>query len=469
MRRPIAAALAAAVLTACGNDSPPTAPDVGTPPFSPHPELSVVQFGITQIGGSGPTGAVAINDLGQVAGTRLGAGPGFIWTAGSLVDLPLGPGQSANDPSDLNASGVAVGLIYGDETAAVWQDGSVTQLNGITTGATRAGAINDPGEIVGIQTSLGLPLYWTGKDDQVPAVLQTLGGIASPRAINNAGAIVGTGTDAVGSIFYAVAWETPTAEAVILKSFDGTPCRGTATDVNELGAVAGQCDERAAYWANRQALPIRLPSPIDASSQALALNELGQLVGSTPGPGGSVPALWTREGSGFRRFDLGGLSPEQVGEATAINNTGQAAGTIGDQPGGGGGGVPQGVVWTIAIQATLDLVPGDASNRLRLGRRVSAAILGSPWFQAAKVDLGSLTLGNDDGQDTSIDQNRKLVPAATLTDVNRDGHLDLVADFDGQRMAANGDLVLGIQTLVLLGRLKDGNHIRATDMVEVTR
>jgi uncharacterized membrane protein len=468
MRRPLAAALAA-VLTACGDDGPPTAPDVGTRPIHPRPELSVVQFGITQIAGSGPIGAVAINDLGQIAGTRFGSGPAFIWTSGSLADLPLGPGQSANDPIDLNASGTAVGFVYGDETAAVWQDGSVTQLNGITTGATRAWGINDRGEIVGSQTILGLPLYWTSKDDPVPAVLQTLGGIAGPRGINNAGVIVGTGTDAVGSIFHAVVWETPSAEAVILKSFDGTPCRGTATDVNELGAIAGQCDERAAYWTNRLALPVRLPSPIDASSQALALNDLGQLVGSTPGPGGSVPALWMREGSGFRRFDLGGLAPEQVGEATGINNTGQAAGTTGDQGDGAGGGVPQGVVWTIAIQATLDLVPGDASNQLRLGRRVSAAILGSPWFQAAKVDPASLTLGNDDGQDTSIDQNRKLVPAATLVDANRDGYLDLVADFDGQRMAANGDLALGTQTPVLLGRLKDGNHIRGTDVVQVTR
>jgi hypothetical protein len=101
---------------------------------------------------------------------------------------------------------------------------------------------------------------------------------------------------------------------------------------------------------------------------------------------------------------------------------------------------------------------------------VSAAILGSPRFQAAKgVDPGSLTLGNGDGQDTPINRSRKLVPAATPVAGNRDGHLDLVADFDGARTAANGDLVTGAQTLVLLGRLKDGNRIRATDVVQVTR
>ncbi|MGH7628877.1 MAG: hypothetical protein ACREOF_05730 [Gemmatimonadales bacterium] len=80
----------------------------------------------------------------------------------------------------------------------------------------------------------------------------------------------------------------------------------------------------------------------------------------------------------------------------------------------------------------------------------------------------SLTLGGDDGLETPVAR-RKTGPIAKLTDVNRDGFVDLVADFDERAMMNNGELAAGISPLVLLGRLKEGKHIRGTDVIQATQ
>ncbi len=92
-------------------------------------------------------------------------------------------------------------------------------------------------------------------------------------------------------------------------------------------------------------------------------------------------------------------------------------------------------------------------------------VLTTPYFNAANVDQASLTLGNDDGNETPIAGKKKLTPAATLTDVDRDGDRDLVAEFEESRLLANGDLTPASTRLFLLGRLRSGGHLRGSDAV----
>jgi hypothetical protein len=58
--------------------------------------------------------------------------------------------------------------------------------------------------------------------------------------------------------------------------------------------------------------------------------------------------------------------------------------------------------WQIPLRATLDAIPGIATNTIKRDGKgtVSVALLGSRWFLPADVNPASLTLGNDDGVDT---------------------------------------------------------------------
>jgi hypothetical protein len=84
------------------------------------------------------------------------------------------------------------------------------------------------------------------------------------------------------------------------------------------------------------------------------------------------------------------------------------------------------------------------------------------------VNPATLTLGNDDGVETPVARRSSGVNAK-LADVNKDGVKDLVAEFDKRQLMNNGDLPLDAHTLVLLGRMGDGGHVRGVDAVQVTK
>jgi hypothetical protein len=168
-----------------------------------------------------------------------------------------------------------------------------------------------------------------------------------------------------------------------------------------------------------------------------------------------------REGGVFRRFDLGVPGNLDASRGIALNNTGQAVLDANDQP----DVIRESFLVSIPMRAAIDVDPSSTANAIKLSSKgtVTVAILGSRWFRATDVDPASLTLGNDDGLDTPVAL-KKGAPVAKLTDVNRDGYVDLVADFDEGALMNNGDLALGAQTLVLLGRTKTGTHVRGTDV-----
>ena len=477
MRTPFLPIATIALLAACG-DRDPTAPTLAS--VDAPPQHGVAVFGVTLFGPAGPVILVeGINDVGQTVGSRTVEAPvagfrGWLYANGGFGDLPLPFLVLVSRAWGINASGLAVG--QGDELPLAWEGGSFTLLSSSFAGTTHTGsarAVSDRGVIVGIEVdgSEARAVWWNGIGDPSPAILQSSpDGLTIPVAVNDAGLIVGN--TELGPGTRAEAWAGPGAAPQPLRSFDGSTCstsepRGTAVGVravNQLGAIVGVCRvgglEHAAYWSDRDAIPIDLDPDGFRNSSASDINELGQIVGSVDGQ----PVLWVREGPGFRRFDLGTPgSPDESAGASAINNTGVAVGstTVGDLD-------RRAARWEVPVQVGIDVVPGNAGNRLKLDTRgtISVAVLGSRWLQVSGIDPQTLTLGNDDGQETPVARKKKGTPITTLTDVNRDGRQDLVAQFEKRTLKNNDDLVPGTQTLVLLGRFRDGRHLRGADVVQ---
>jgi uncharacterized membrane protein len=471
MSRQLLFLLAVLGLTATGcSDS--TSPSGGPKDAPPAPELSVASFGVTAI--ESPSHVSAVNDEGLIVGTSQTDQLGFVWVNGAAQWLSKQSGI-ATAARDVNSFGLVVGRFIstlGTDSAAAWLDGIMTLLPGFyEAGTTIAMAVNDPGQILGTDVATGEPrvgLVWSSKDDQTPTRLKAPDGYAVlPEDIDDAGRIVGQLGPVDGTHGQAVYWSSESATPLTLKGFDGTPCENEsinglalAFSLNEQGEIVGTCpgadgSVHAAYWASAGATAIDL-----GPGEAESINELGEVVGSGPL---FTPSLWMREAGTFRRFDLG--SPQAVGFVSFVdvNNTGTAVGNfIGTES--------DGYAWHIPIRVALDLIPGSATNTIKRDGRgtVTVALLGSRWFRAADVDPASLSLGNDDGQDTPVAR-KKTLPLAKLTDVNRDGLPDLVVEFNMLELMNRGDLPLGNPVLVLLGALRDGTHLRGADAALVLR
>jgi uncharacterized membrane protein len=451
------------LLTACsGTDLPG-----GTSPDEPvlTPQLSVVTFGITTIGDpTGGSGAQALNELGQVL---MSQGPRpfrpFVWTNGGLTPL-LAPFDARQVQGfDLNTDATVVGDV--DSHAAAWVGGELTllQLEERFT-SSQAYAVNDAGQIVGMASVPNegqMPALWQDKD-QPMTVLP--GGLGRVQDINNAGAMVGTSVDVALNFLRGAYWASPTSAPQFLKGPTGQLC-GDPSAINDQGEIAGFCNGSAAYWSSPGANAVLL----GGESSATGINELGQIVGITRNSQfDSRPTLWQQEGSSFRAFDLGIPAGQAEGVGGDVNNHGQAVGSaLHEESGVGPVGV--GVLWQIPVRVAVDVVPG-AGTSVKIGGTgtVTAALLGSPWFHAGDIDPQTLTLGNDNGTDTPVAR-KKGAPSTKLIDVDRDGDIDLVADFDKQTMTRSGDLVAGAQTLIVQGRLRDGTRLRGADQVTGAR
>jgi VCBS repeat-containing protein len=117
-----------------------------------------------------------------------------------------------------------------------------------------------------------------------------------------------------------------------------------------------------------------------------------------------------------------------------------------------------------APRLRIDVAPNDRDNRidLRGTSRVSVALLSSSDFDARNVDVNSLRFGRT-GREDSLSRQWSGTPRYKLEDVNGDGRLDLVAEFD----VADTGFRAGDTTGILTGKMRDGTAFSAEDRVSV--
>jgi hypothetical protein len=234
----------------------------------------------------------------------------------------------------------------------------------------------------------------------------------------------------------------------------GNPATGVfATGINDAGQIAGTTQFGTAaplgfIWGAgaTQLLFNQLPF---FNSHGNDVNDFGVAAGAGIVSNTSIAAVVWDGGvpTPLASYYTGGFASADV-----INNVGKILGSdVVD------GSPHVSLVWSDKTD------PTPTAKRDGKGT-VSVAVLGSRWFRPADVNPTTLTLGNDDGVDTPVLRKRGT-PVTRLTDLNRDGFPDLVADFGEREMMNRGDLPAGSPVLVLLEQLRDGTHLRGTDVV----
>jgi subtilisin family serine protease len=121
---------------------------------------------------------------------------------------------------------------------------------------------------------------------------------------------------------------------------------------------------------------------------------------------------------------------------------------------------------------SIDVFPGSSGNPISLTEKgqgqIPVAVLSGNSFDARRVDLATVTLGNGDGTDTPASMLPNGRVMAVLRDLDRDGDVDLLLHFDRGQLIGNGDLTSTTASLTLLARLDDGCiEIRGSDAVRV--
>ncbi len=122
------------------------------------------------------------------------------------------------------------------------------------------------------------------------------------------------------------------------------------------------------------------------------------------------------------------------------------------------------VIGTV-LRPTIDIEPGNSKNEIDLhdDERIEVAILSSATFDARTVDVESLRFGRTGTEDSLSRKGKKGTPRYSLRDVNRDGRIDLVVEFDADETGFRAGDTRGILT----GRLLNGTFFSADDMVKI--
>jgi probable HAF family extracellular repeat protein len=252
--------------------------------------------------------AVAINDKGQVVGTRrvrqYSAPHALLWQSGEETELGTLGGKESR-PAAINERGQIVGTsrtASGDSHAFLWQNGRMTDLGTLPGGRfSRAIALNERGQTVGESYTANWDPHAVLWQD---GIVVDLGARGRPwswaEAINERGQIVGirsSGSDYIP----AFVWRNGNVTHLGSVSGSHSGCYGIPpySAINDRGQVAytaianarsGDC--HAFVWENGKATDLGTVN--GRSSYAVGINERGQIVGgSETQPGQWHAVLWT--------------------------------------------------------------------------------------------------------------------------------------------------------------------------------
>lgn len=110
----------------------------------------------------------------------------------------------------------------------------------------------------------------------------------------------------------------------------------------------------------------------------------------------------------------------------------------------------------------IDVKPGDGTNSVNPSSNgvLPVAVLTTEHFDAADIDIATLTLGNEVGTETHVAGKPNGDYIAALEDVDADGDLDLIVKFRIEALVAAGDLSHATTSLVLQGRTVSRRGLR---------
>lgn len=155
-------------------------------------------------GETGASGAYAVNDKGQIAGTV--ANRAVVWNAeGNIKPLPLPPRMAVANAADINEAGQVVGWVAREQAApkqaVLWEpDGKVVMLSDLGGQSHEATAVNNKGWVVGCTVRDGEPaqaFFWRPKEGTV-SVFGEPDEETRALDIDDSGQTVGWSTDAEG-------------------------------------------------------------------------------------------------------------------------------------------------------------------------------------------------------------------------------------------------------------------------------
>ena len=256
-----------------------------------------------------------------------GAAPAY-----TVIDLGTFSTVQSAEAFDVNDAGKVVGRAT--TRAFLWQNGAKTALPNLgSASAATALGMNDAGQVVGYSALTTPPsgthaVLWSGNGvaDLTPDVPSNQG--ASATAINESGQVV-------GNINYTTAFIWEKGQRTPLGHLGGGG--SAASDINDSGKVVGSSATAALVghpflWQNNVMTDLGL-LPGDEDGGAAAINNLGQIVGSS---GRTDPDTYEQFYKAFLYSDGHMMAlpvPSSVAFAGDINEAGVVVGSM--RAGGG--------------------------------------------------------------------------------------------------------------------------------------
>lgn len=354
--------------------------------------------------------ATGINDAGKIVGyTVIGQQTlGFLWVNGAVSFLPGINGGDCRAQA-INASDIIVGSAAdanGTFVPVRWRflngNWTLEQLDPVSMREGEAVAINAGGTIVGtVKNPTGDQRAFRWTSGGGIEILPTLGGNRGiANDINTAGVIVGSSRNASNQLRPCV-WTNGIAAA--LPTFGGNT--GEAFAIDDAGTVVGSALSSngfsyAAIWQN--GVIDSIDSYSGGGSGAVDLVDANTIIGAVPGVAAGA-TLWTRTGTEYEAVDLGTLGGASS-NAFAINDLGEVVG-VADAP----NFISRGFLWQDGVMTEIGTFGGATS--IAFGINNSTQIVGYAtqannqrraflWENGTLTNLG--TLGGNDSRALAI-------------------------------------------------------------------